>query len=143
MSPLANEAPVRADQRAHPHGGHVRHGSAELHRPEPGHRQLLHALIRSTEGGVVGRDEQHLRTLAALGVPAEPEVVLGEPGAVLGSRIAAAHDLVVLGAPPPDAEGRCSWSRSMRFLLDGGDSAPVLVVRAARGQGLEPAGDVE
>ena len=31
----------------------------------------------------------------------------------------------------------------MRFLLDGGDSAPVLVVRAARGQGLEPAGDVE
>ena len=84
-----------------------------------------------------------VRTLAALGVPAEPEVVLGEPGAVLGSRIAAAHDLVVLGAPPPDAEGRCSWSRSMRFLLDGGDSAPVLVVRAARGQGLEPAGDVE
>ena len=84
-----------------------------------------------------------VRTLAALGVPAEPELVLGAPGAVLGGRIAAAQDLVVLGAPPPDAEGRCNWSRAMRFLLDGGDSAPVLVVRAARGQGLEPAGDVE
>jgi sulfate transport system ATP-binding protein len=84
-----------------------------------------------------------VRTLAALGVPAEPEVVLGEPGSVLGGRIAAAQDLVVLGAPPPDAEGRCAWSRSMRFLLDCGDSSPVLIVRAARGQGLEPAGDVE
>nr|MBP9826435.1 hypothetical protein [Thermoanaerobaculia bacterium] len=84
-----------------------------------------------------------VRTLAALGVPAEPEVVLGEPGAVLGGRIATTHDLVVLGAPPHDPDGRYAWSRSLRFLLDCGDSAPVLIVRAARGQGLEPAGDVE
>ncbi len=84
-----------------------------------------------------------VRTLAALGVPAEPEVARGEPGAVLGARIAAAHDLLVLGAPPPDAEGRYAWGRSLRLLLDSGDIAPVLLVRAARGRGLEPAGDVE
>lgn len=83
------------------------------------------------------------RTLTALGVPAETEVVRGELGADLGKRLDDARDLLVLGTPPRDEAGRYSWSRRLRFLLDSGDSAPVLVVRSARGQGLEPAGDVE
>ncbi len=84
-----------------------------------------------------------VRTLAALGVPAVPEVLRGEPGAMLATRVAQSHDLLVLGAPPADDEGRFAWSRPMRALLDAGGIEPVLVVRAARGQGLEPAGDVE
>ncbi len=84
-----------------------------------------------------------VRTLAALGVPAEIDVRRGELRAVLGGRIDEARDLLVLGAPPPDDEGRYSWGRTLRGLLDAGGSVPILVVRAARGQGLEPAGDVE
>jgi len=83
------------------------------------------------------------RTLAALGVPARTEIVRGEPAAAIAARLDHEGDLLVLGAPPPDADGQAVWSRPLRFLLDGGDAAPVLVVRSARGQGLEPAGDVE
>ena len=84
-----------------------------------------------------------VRTLAALGVPAEIDVGRGELRALLGGRIDEARDLLVLGAPPPDDEGRYSWGRTLRGLLDAGGAVPILVVRAARGQGLEPAGDVE
>jgi sulfate transport system ATP-binding protein len=82
-----------------------------------------------------------VRTLAALGVPAAPEVLLGEPGPQLAERIAKTSDVLVLGAPPPDAEGEFAWSRPLRTLLDARGSEPILVVRAARGQGLDPAGD--
>ncbi len=83
------------------------------------------------------------RTLLALGVPAETEVVRGDLGTALGQRIDGSRDLLVLGTPPRDEAGRYTWSRRLRLLLDSGEAAPVLVVRSARGQGREPAGDVE
>ena len=73
-----------------------------------------------------------VRTLVALGVPAEAAVAEGEAGSVLAARIAKSGDLLVLGAPPPDSDGECRWGRSMRALLDAGAENPILVVRAAR-----------
>ena len=83
------------------------------------------------------------RTLQALGVSAETELVRGEVGAALSRRLDEARDLLVLGAPPSDGEGAFSWNRALRGLLDSDSAAPILVVRSARGQGREPAGDVE
>jgi sulfate transport system ATP-binding protein len=82
------------------------------------------------------------RTLEALGVAAETEVVRGDLGSALARRIDDSRDLLVLGTPPRNEDRRFSWSRTLSTLLDSG-KAPVLVVRSARGQGLEPAGDVE
>jgi len=70
-----------------------------------------------------------VRTLAPLGVRAEPEVVRGDLAAAVGQRIGEAHDLLVLGAPLPDDEGRLAWAPTTRALLDAPGDAPILIIR--------------
>jgi len=83
-----------------------------------------------------------LSTLAALGVEAASELARGDLGDAVRARMAAEHDLLVIGAPLPDAQGALAWGPMTRALLDAPGDYPILVIRAARGAGGEPAGDV-
>lgn len=70
-----------------------------------------------------------VRTLGRWGVEAEAETVRGQLAAVLERRMASEHDILVLGAPLPDAQGRRAWGRQLRPLLDRPATFPILVVR--------------
>ncbi|MEO8275719.1 MAG: ABC transporter ATP-binding protein [Thermoanaerobaculia bacterium] len=76
-----------------------------------------------------------VRTLAPLGVAAEPELVRGELLPALDRRLRDRHDLLVLGAPLPDAEGSRRWGRSLRALFEAQHDTPVLVIRGS-GRGV-------
>lgn len=74
---------------------------------------------------------------------ARSELVAGELATELARRMADdGHDVLVIGAPLPDVRGQVVWSDAIRELLDRPGDHPILVVRAARGSGAEPAGDV-
>ncbi len=71
-----------------------------------------------------------VRTLGRWGVAAEPEAAHGSLAAAIGLRMESLHDLLAIGSPLPDAEGRMRWGRATRVLLDAPAPYPVLVVRA-------------
>lgn len=83
-----------------------------------------------------------VQTLEAYGVAATSELVRGELAPAWSRRMAEGHDLLVLGAPLPDAAGRLTWGSASRALLDRPGDFPILVVRATRGAGAEPLGDL-
>jgi sulfate transport system ATP-binding protein len=104
---------------------------------------VLTALALDAGPGEVRAAERFLaacvRTLGRWGVRAEPEPVRGELAPIVERRMRADHDLLVVGSPLADDEGRLRWGRSSRALLEAGGSHPVLIVR---GQGaLRPGWD--
>jgi len=72
-----------------------------------------------------------VRTLAPFGVAAVPELERGDLVAAIERRLAADHDLLVLGSPLPDDEGRIAWGATTRALLDTPGDVPILIIRSA------------
>jgi hypothetical protein len=72
-----------------------------------------------------------VETLEAFGVGARAELVRGDLADVIARRMQGDHDLLVLGAPLPAADGELTWGPSTRALLDGAGDYPVLIVRAS------------
>ena len=79
-----------------------------------------------------------VRTLAPFGVHAEPELVRGELMAAIEKRLGEDHDLLVLGSPLPDDQGRFAWGPTTRALLDAPGDAPILVIRSGVRRPGEP-----
>jgi len=79
-----------------------------------------------------------VRTLAPLGVAAEPELVRGDLPAAIARRMGEDHDLLVLGSPLPDDEGRIAWGPTARALLDAPGDTPILIVRSSLREGPGP-----
>ena len=71
-----------------------------------------------------------VRTLGFWGVAAEPEAVRGELASVVGRRLRDGHDLLAVGSPLPDEDGRLRWGRATRALLEVGTDEPILIVRS-------------
>jgi hypothetical protein len=71
-----------------------------------------------------------VRTLGRWGVTATPESVRGNLAAVVERRMRDGHDLLVVGSPLADPEGRIRWGRHSRTLLEATGDHPVLVVRS-------------
>jgi sulfate transport system ATP-binding protein len=107
---------------------------------------VLSVLSASSSAGERRAGERFLHscveTLAALGVSAAAELAIGDLRVEIERRIAADHDLLVLGAPLPDEHGRLRLVGDVRALFERAGDVPILLVRAARGSGGEPAGDV-
>jgi sulfate/thiosulfate transport system ATP-binding protein len=74
--------------------------------------------------------DQSARTMAALGVPARPVVRPGEVADVIVDEIGEGrHDLLVLGAPLPDLDGRIALRGVVAQVLRRGPGCAVLIVR--------------
>jgi nucleotide-binding universal stress UspA family protein len=72
-----------------------------------------------------------LRSLESLGVPSTCEIRTGEVEQEISNAMKGeGYDLLVLGAPLADEEGRVSLSGVMREILRGAADRPVLVVRS-------------
>ncbi|GIK58919.1 MAG: hypothetical protein BroJett015_45820 [Chloroflexota bacterium] len=72
------------------------------------------------------------RTLELLGVPAETAVRTGSAPDEIAAELAAGdYDMLVLGAPLPDADGNINLTGTISRLLATAKERPVLVVRAA------------
>ncbi len=72
-----------------------------------------------------------VRTLERYGVPAEAAMSAGDLSAAVRARVSAGEDLLVLGAPLPDATRAVRFGRPGRALLAAASGVAVLVVRAA------------
>ena len=107
---------------------------------------VLSVLTEAASDGERRAGERFLKscveTLGALGVSGSPKLAIGGIEGEVGRHLAADHDLLVLGAPLPDDHGRLRLGSAVRALFEGGADVPILLVRAARGAGGEPAGDV-
>jgi sulfate transport system ATP-binding protein len=73
-----------------------------------------------------------VRTLARFGVVAEPMAVVGDVADEIARAMKEGHDLLALGSPLPDAQGRVRWRRSARALLESSEKYPILIVHGAQ-----------
>jgi sulfate/thiosulfate transport system ATP-binding protein len=82
-----------------------------------------------------------VRTLELLGVPAQTAVHVGTVMEGIVSRLNEDHhDLLVVGAPLPDIDGKIVFSGLIGQLLRNITDRPILLVRSARQVGQQPVG---